>query len=121
MQYKEMKTFLFNSITFHAQTMHCQRCHFLKNYNTAINLKVSSEQYVEMISTIEDKFALAVLMVDLLDFPCSLWPGISTILGKKRPIIVVGNKVDLLPKDSPYHVKHVKRCLEDCIAKSGII
>ncbi|KAG4075871.1 hypothetical protein HA402_003697 [Bradysia odoriphaga] len=102
------------------KTVHCQRCHFLKNYNTAINMNVSSDQYVEMISTIEDKFALAILMIDLLDFPCSLWPGIASILGNKRPIFVVGNKVDLLPKDSPGHINHVKRCLEDCIANSGI-
>lgn len=32
-------------------------------------------------------------MVDLLDFPCSIWPGIVDIIGKDRPIIVVGNKV----------------------------
>lgn len=80
---------------------------------------MSSEQYVEMISTIEDKYALAILMIDLLDFPCSLWPGIASILGTKRPIFVVGNKVDLLPKDSSGHIQHVKNCLEDCIANSG--
>lgn len=37
--------------------------------------------------------SLVVLMVDLLDFPCSIWPGIVDIIGKDRPIIVVGNKV----------------------------
>lgn len=82
-------------------------------------MNVPSEQYVEMISTIEDKFALAILMVDLLDFPCSLWPGIASVLGNKRPIFVVGNKVDLLPRDSPGHLHHVKKCLEDCIVNSG--
>lgn len=80
---------------------------------------MSSDEYVKMISTIEDKYALAILMIDLLDFPVSLWPGIAAILGTKRPIFVVGNKVDLLPKDSPGHIQHVKRCLEECIANSG--
>lgn len=32
-------------------------------------------------------------MVDLLDFPCSIWPGIVDIIGTDRPIIIVGNKV----------------------------
>lgn len=32
-------------------------------------------------------------MVDLLDFPCSIWPGIVDIIGIDRPIIIVGNKV----------------------------
>lgn len=72
-----------------------------------------------MISTIEDKFALAIVMIDLLDFPCSLWPNIESILGTKRPVFIVGNKVDLLPKDSPGHLHHVQKCLEQCIANSG--
>lgn len=38
--------------------------------------------------------SLVVLMVDLLDFPCSIWPGIVDIIGKERPIIIVGNKVN---------------------------
>lgn len=102
------------------QAITCQRCHFLKNYNTAIDVTVGPEEYVRMISSISDKFALAILMVDLTDFPCSIWPGIRDILGTKRPIFVVGNKVDLLPQDSKGYLSHIKDCLETAIADSGI-
>jgi nitric oxide-associated protein 1 len=101
------------------KTVTCQRCHFLKNYNTAINVTVKPEDYVQMLSTIEDKFALAILMVDLLDFPCSIWPGIRQILGNKRPIVVVGNKVDLLPRDHKGYLEHIKTCLGQSILDAG--
>lgn len=37
--------------------------------------------------------SLVILMVDLLDFPCSVWPGIVDIIGTKRPLFIVANKV----------------------------
>ncbi|XP_055614065.1 nitric oxide-associated protein 1 [Uranotaenia lowii] len=97
----------------------CQRCHFLKNYNTAINVTVSPEDYVEMISSIRDKKALVILMIDLLDFPCSIWPGLAEILGPKRSVIVVGNKVDLLPKDCPGYLDNIRIHLTKTLEKAG--
>lgn len=46
--------------------------------------------------------SLVVLMVDLLDFPCSIWPGIIDIIGTDRPIIIVGNKVTCLTSSKIY-------------------
>ncbi|XP_063696997.1 nitric oxide-associated protein 1 [Culicoides brevitarsis] len=102
-------------------TIVCQRCHFLKNYNTAINVTVTPEDYINIISSIQNKKALAVLMVDLLDMENSIWPGIQNLLGSRRPIIVVGNKVDLLPRDSPGHLNHVKKCVEKAIIEAGFL
>lgn len=58
-------------------------------------------------------------MVDLLDFPCSIWNGIADILGDKRPVIVVGNKVDLLPKDSKGYLNHIRKSLHQNIIDCG--
>ncbi|XP_055905118.1 nitric oxide-associated protein 1 [Eupeodes corollae] len=102
------------------QQIVCQRCHFLKNYNIALDVEVTAETYIKTLSAIKDKFALAILIVDLLDFPCSIWPDMQKILGDKRPIFVIGNKVDLLPKDSPGYLDHIKSCLKDEIVKSGL-
>ncbi|RVE40869.1 hypothetical protein evm_014480 [Chilo suppressalis] len=52
---------------------------------------------------------LSGIMVDLLDFPCSIWPGIVDIIGTDRPIIIVGNKVDcclVIVMDILKRVKH---------------
>lgn len=99
--------------------LNCQRCHLLKNYNTAINVTVTPADYVRVISSIRDKRALAVLMVDLLELENSIWPGIRDILGDRRPIVVVGNKVDLLPRDSPGHLEHVRKCVQKAVNQAG--
>ncbi|XP_044743956.1 nitric oxide-associated protein 1 [Chrysoperla carnea] len=98
----------------------CQRCHFLKNYNTTLQVRISPDEYPKILSTIKSKYALVILMVDLLDFPCSIWPNIIDIIGSKRPVIVVGNKVDLLPQDSRGYLNHIKFVLEKVINETGI-
>jgi ribosome biogenesis GTPase A len=57
--------------------------------------------------------------VDLLDFPGSIFYNLSEILGPKRPIFIVGNKVDLIPKDHPDYLNHIKRCLKGEAVKMG--
>lgn len=98
----------------------CQRCHFLRHYNTVIDVSVPPAEYVRLISSIQDRYALVILMVDLTDFPCSIWPNISEIIGTRRPVIVVGNKVDLLPRDASNYLAHVRNCLEEAVALTGI-
>lgn len=83
-------------------------------------MQVTPDEYVDMISKIKDEFALAVLMVDLVDLPGSIWPNIVDIIGEKRPVVVVGNKVDLLPQDSRNYLGHIRRCLEAAIIESGL-
>lgn len=75
--------------------------------------------YIDIISTIKNKYALAILIIDLLDFPSSIWNGIQELLGNKRPIFVVGNKVDLLPKDSHGYLENIKKCLTQAVIQSG--
>lgn len=104
---------------FMLQKLTCQRCHFLINYNTALNLKVSPEDYVNIVQSVKDKVALVVLMVDLLDFPCSIWPEMVKLIGKNQPVIVVGNKVDMLPKDSYNYLKHIEKRLKDSVIDAG--
>lgn len=58
--------------------------------------------------------------MDLLDFPCSIWPQIKTILNRKRPVFLVGNKVDLLPRDSSGYLNHIKQCLKLAALENGL-
>ncbi|CAH1967702.1 unnamed protein product [Acanthoscelides obtectus] len=101
------------------QSIICQRCYFLKEHNTALQVSVSAEDYPKILSSIRDKQALVVLMVDLMDFPCSIWPGLADILGPQMPIHVVGNKVDLLPKDQDKFLKHVSEMLIEELKMCG--
>ncbi|XP_023219733.1 nitric oxide-associated protein 1-like [Centruroides sculpturatus] len=94
----------------------CQRCIYLKHFNVALNVSVDPSQYPEILSNIKDKNSLVILMIDLMDFPCSIWSNITDIIGIK-PIIVVGNKVDLLPiqngKDLNYVIYTIQQTLKD--------
>ncbi|XP_024936849.1 nitric oxide-associated protein 1 isoform X2 [Cephus cinctus] len=102
------------------KTMICQRCHFMKNYNTALKVNVSPDQYPELLKKLKGKKMAVILMVDLMDFPCSVWPDIMSIVGKHVPVFIVGNKVDLLPQDSSDFFVHVKKCLSKSLEESGI-
>ncbi|XP_034941058.1 nitric oxide-associated protein 1 [Chelonus insularis] len=100
----------------------CQRCHFLKYYNTMVEVRVPTEEYPEILSQLKlsTKKALVLLMVDLTDFPCSIWPNLSDIIGRHTPFFVVGNKIDLLPPDCPEFISNVEQSLLEALEKSGI-
>jgi len=74
----------------------CQRCFRLTHYNDALHVTVSTQDYVRMLSDLETKRALILLMVDLLDFPSSLFPNLSQLLSHRSVVLIVGNKADLL-------------------------
>ncbi|KAF4518498.1 hypothetical protein B566_EDAN009698 [Ephemera danica] len=89
----------------------CQRCHFLKHYSTALKVNVSPEDYPQILSRIRKERALVLLVVDLMDFPCP-----------KRPVCVVGNKVDLLPADSKNYLAHITKLLREEVQRTtGIL
>ena len=54
-----------------------------------------------------------MLIIDLTDFPCSIWPNFVDVIGLHKPLVIVGNKVDLLPRDSPDYLRNVKNVLYD--------
>lgn len=125
----------------------CQRCYFLKEFNIALGVNVSPDEYPKILSQIKNKTALAVLMIDLLDFPCSLWPGILDITGKglkkfvfilfiytietikskgnflfsgHKPVIIVGNKIDLLIQEDRFFKKQIKDSVLNCLNSVGL-
>ncbi|XP_076231537.1 nitric oxide-associated protein 1 [Calliopsis andreniformis] len=98
--------------------MICQRCHFLKYYNASLEVKVSIEDYPKLLEVIKTKKCAVLLIVDLTDFPCSIWPDLKSILHPFTPIYLVGNKVDLLPRDCPKFFDNVKKQLLDSVLQT---
>jgi hypothetical protein len=100
----------------------CQRCYIIQEYNVALAVNVSPEDYPRAIEHIRDREALVLLVVDLLDFPGSVWPGILSLLGTHKKVIVVGNKLDLIVPDGRIYRKRItniirreflKKCWDD--------
>lgn len=95
----------------------CQRCWLLVHHRRALRLQVSREQYLELVSAALRRPgpSLVLYMVDLLDLPDALLPDLPALVGPKQ-LIVLGNKVDLLPQDAPGYLQRLReRLWDDCI------
>ena len=89
----------------------CQRCILINDYNVALKMNVKAEDYPKALSHIKDKRGLVILVTDLTDFPGSVWPDIFELLGKNKSVILVGNKVDLLPQDCNKYTVNIKNSM----------
>ncbi len=77
----------------------CQRCFRLKHYNEVQDVEFTDDDYLRMIHQISDTNCLVVKIVDIFDFNGSFISGLQRLTGS-NPIILIGNKVDLLPKST---------------------
>lgn len=79
----------------------CQRCFKLKNYNEIQDVSLTDEDFLKILHGIGETKALIVKIVDIFDFDGSWIQGIQRFVGK-NPILLIGNKVDILPKSVKY-------------------
>jgi 30S ribosome assembly GTPase len=81
----------------------CQRCFRLKHYNEVQDVSLTDDDFLKILNGIGQTDALIVMIVDIFDFNGSWLPGLHRFVGGNK-VLLVGNKVDLLPKS----VKHPK-------------
>ncbi|WP_027107676.1 ribosome biogenesis GTPase YqeH [Lacticigenium naphthae] len=79
------------------EDVYCQRCFRLRHYNEIQDIELTDSDFLKMLNEIGEKNALIVNLVDIFDFNGSVIPGIHRFVGN-NPVILVGNKKDLLPK-----------------------
>lgn len=77
----------------------CKRCFQLKHYNKHLPVSLTDDDFLAMVSTISESKGLVVHLIDLFDVNGTLISSLPRIVGD-NPIILVGNKVDLLPKST---------------------
>ncbi|MFE6795861.1 ribosome biogenesis GTPase YqeH [Paenibacillus chitinolyticus] len=75
----------------------CQRCFRIKNYNEASSITLNQDDFLKLLGHVGHKEALVINIVDIFDFEGSLISGLARFVGG-NPIILVVNKIDLLPK-----------------------
>lgn len=80
------------------ETVICQRCYRIRHYNEASTVTLGDDDFVRILNGIGDTKALVVQVVDIFDFNGSWLRGLPRFVGG-NPILLVGNKVDLLPKN----------------------
>ncbi|XP_060904616.1 nitric oxide-associated protein 1 [Labrus mixtus] len=97
----------------------CQRCYLLTHHHKALNLHLSHEQYRQVVQRLRPLKALILLIVDLMDVPDSIIPNLAELVGTNKHIVVLGNKIDLLPRDSPNYMQRLKRQLSRYCEDAG--
>ncbi len=95
----------------------CQRCFRLANYNEIHPVNMTDEDYRSLVSTIAKTRSLVVLIVDLFDFNGSWIKDIKQLVGK-NDILLVGNKMDLLPKSTNFN--KVSNWLRQSLKRKGL-
>jgi len=75
----------------------CRRCFRLKHYNEVQDVALTDDDFLKILNGIGNTTGLIVKIVDIFDFNGSWLPGIHRFIGG-NDVLLVGNKVDLLPK-----------------------
>jgi ribosome biogenesis GTPase YqeH len=75
----------------------CRRCFRLKHYNEVQDVSLTGDDFLKILNELGSRDALIVKIVDIFDFNGSWLPGLHRFIGKNK-VLLVGNKVDLLPK-----------------------
>ncbi|MFP7471874.1 ribosome biogenesis GTPase YqeH [Niallia taxi] len=79
------------------ETVICQRCFRLKHYNEVQDVSLTDDDFLKILNEIGRSDSLIVKIVDIFDFNGSWLPGLHRFTGKNK-VLLIGNKVDLLPK-----------------------
>ncbi|MBM7651713.1 ribosome biogenesis GTPase YqeH [Neobacillus cucumis] len=80
----------------------CQRCFRLKHYNEVQDVSLTDDDFLKILNEVGKTDALIVMIVDIFDFNGSWLPGLHRFVGNNK-VVLVGNKVDLLPKSVKHH------------------
>lgn len=90
----------------------CQRCKFSRTYNASLGREVSKETYDKLIHGLKNAQASIIcLLVDLTDFPGGLYEDLIGQIGDHHKVVIVGNKLDLLPIDGSHMLRRVEYTL----------
>ena len=77
----------------------CKRCFRMMHYNELPKIVASNKEYEVVIDDVVKKKALMVFIVDIFSFKSTFHPLMIERL-RSKDVILVANKVDLLPKSS---------------------
>lgn len=85
----------------------CRRCKLLQS-GTVIKLDIDRKEYANVVKQIKKEMALIIMVVDVTDMANSVIPEFLASVGsQRRPIFVVGNKIDLYPKDDKSYLNRI--------------
>ncbi|KAL5015741.1 hypothetical protein ScPMuIL_005330 [Solemya velum] len=99
----------------------CQRCFLLQHYNMCLNVKVKEDELAQILLKIKNEIALVLVVVDLFDMRNSIVKDLDQHIGGNRPLYIIGNKVDMIPKDETGYLDRIKDTLLTECKNSGLL
>lgn len=103
------------------RTSVCQRCFLLQNYNMCLNVVVNEEELPKILTRIKNETALVLVVIDLFDMRNNIVKELSEHIGHNRPLYIIGNKVDMIPKDETGYLERIKGTLLTECMNSGLL
>lgn len=95
----------------------CQRCFKLTHYNEVMPIEMSDDHFRQLLASIGQTEGLVVKIVDIFDVDGSWISGIQRFVGK-NPILLVANKVDLLPRNMNFN--RLRNWLQQSAKENGL-
>lgn len=77
----------------------CRRCFRMQHYNELEDISMTGDDFIKLLSRIASVDALVVYVIDIFDVAGSWVDGLQRVIGE-NPVLLVGNKMDLLPKST---------------------
>lgn len=107
----------------------CQRCWTLAHHGSALRLRLPPEQHRRVVSAAlrrpprHGRGPLLLYVLDVMELPDPVLPQLPALLGPDVPaagVLVVGNKVDLLPADCRGHLGRLRQRVAAACARAGL-
>ncbi|KAL9851154.1 nitric oxide-associated protein 1 [Geothlypis trichas] len=107
----------------------CQRCWTLAHHGSALRLRLPPEQHRRVVSAAlrrpprHGRGPLLLYVLDVMELPDPVLPQLPALLGPDVPaagVLVVGNKVDLLPADCRGHLRRLRQRVAAACARAGL-
>lgn len=95
----------------------CQRCYRIKHYNEMSSVTLNQDDFLRLLTSIGTKKALVIHIVDIFDFEGSLIGGLQRFIGN-NPVLLVVNKIDLLPKVSNWN--RIRNWVQRQVKENGL-
>ena len=99
------------------ENVYCKRCYQIIHNGKKYDPEISDNDYYEKIGVIKTQKAIVVLMIDVLDIYGGFIPNLYEYIGD-NPVIVVVNKVDIMPRD--VHLKKIEERIRGIAAKEKL-
>lgn len=91
-------------------TVRCKFCYDCNYHKKYLPVFMKNSAYKSYLSFVKNRPCLVIYVIDVCDFYGSVIDDIFEIIGNKKRVIVVFNKIDLIPQDGFHNLamEHIK-------------